>query len=87
MRWPMFVVPAILFFGFIPFSIVLEEIFGQGLFFFCVMLIYVFLFPLSPIIVGGILYGGERHLAIEEAGEPEVAGWWEPDTTENDGYQ
>ena len=35
MRWLMFVVPAILFFGFIPFSIVLEEIFGQGLFFFC----------------------------------------------------
>lgn len=87
MRWLMFVVPAILFFGFIPFSIVSEEIFGSGLFFFCVMMIYVFLFPLSPVIVGGILYGGERHLAIEEAGEPKVSGWWEPDTTENDGYQ
>ena len=72
----MFVVPAILFFGFIPFSIVLEEIFGPGLFFFCAMVIYVFLFPLSPVIVGGILYGGERHLAIEEAGDPEVADRW-----------
>lgn len=87
MRWLMFVVPAILFFGFMPFSIVLEEIFGQGLFFSCVMVIYVFLFPLSPLIVGGILYGRGRHLEIEEAGEPEVAGWWESDMTENDGYQ
>lgn len=70
MRWLMFVVPAILFFGFIPFSIVSEEIFGQSLFFFCVMVIYVFLFPLSPIIVGGILYGGERHLAIKRRANP-----------------
>ena len=87
MRWLMFVVPAILFFGFIPFSIVLEEVFGTGLFFFCVMVIYVFLFPLSPLIVAGILAGRGRHLAIEETGEPEVAGWWESDMTETDGYQ
>ena len=51
------------------------------------MVIYVFLFPLSPVIVGGILHGRGRHLEIEEAGEPEVAGWWESDMTENDGYQ
>ena len=51
------------------------------------MVIYVFLFPLSPLIVAGILAGRGRHLAIEETGEPEVAGWWESDMTENDGYQ
>ncbi len=75
MRWLMFLVPAILFIGFIPFSIVMEEIFGQGLFFFIMMILYVILFPLSPVIVGANLHGRGRHLAIEEAGEPEVAGW------------
>jgi len=87
MQWLMFVVPAILFIGFMPFGIVMEEIFGQGLFFFIVMTLYVILFPLSPVIVGGILHGRGRRLAIEEAGEPEVAGWWESGMTENDGYQ
>ena len=87
MRWLMLVVPAILFIGFIPFGVVMEEIFGQGLFFFITMVLYVILFPLSPIIVGAILYGRGGHLAIEKANEPEVAEWWKPDMTENDGYQ
>ena len=87
MRWPILAVPAILFIGFIPFGIVMEEIFDTGLFFFITMVLYVVLFPLSPMIVGAILYGRGEHLAIDEASEPEVAEWWKPDMTENDGYQ
>jgi hypothetical protein len=51
------------------------------------MLLYVVLFPLSPVIVGVILHERGRHLAIDEAGEPEAIEWWKPDMTENDGYQ
>lgn len=87
MRWLMLAIPAILFIGFIPFSLVMSEIFDTGLFFFITMVLYVFLFPLSPMIVGALLYGKGDHLPIDEAGEPEVAEWWRPDMTENDGYQ
>ena len=34
-------IPLLLFFGFIPFSVIMEEIFGQSLFFFMVMMVYV----------------------------------------------
>ena len=87
MRWLMLAVPAILFIGFIPFSLVMSEIFDTGLFFFITMVLYVVLFPLSPVIVGAVLYGRGGHLPIDEEGEPEVAEWWRPDMTENDGYQ
>ena len=87
MRWLMLAVPAILFIGFIPFGIVMEEIFDTGLFFFITMVLYVVLFPLSPVIVGVILYGKGEHPAIEETDKPESAEWWKPDMTENDGYQ
>ena len=83
----MLAVPAILFIGFIPFSLVMSEIFDTGLFFFITMVLYVVLFPLSPVIVGAVLYGRGGHLPIDEAGGPEVAEWWRPDMTENDGYQ
>ena len=87
MRWLMLGVPAILFIGFIPFGIAMSEIFDTGLFFFITMLLCVVLFPLSPVIVGVILHERGRHLAIDEAGEPEAIEWWKPDMTENDGYQ
>ena len=103
MRWLMLAVPAILFIEFIPFGIVMEEIFDTGLFFFITMVLYVILFPLSPVIVGAILYGKGEHPAIgpitgatsfsytpeanNETDKPELAEWWKPDMTENDGYQ
>ena len=97
MRGLVIAVPLLLFFGFIPFSVIMEEIFGQSLFFFIVMMVYVILFPLSPFIAAGLI-GGKRGIQLESEvkeangssrynGEPEAVGWWNSDMTENDGYQ
>ena len=97
MRGLVIAIPLFLFFGFIPFGIIMEEIFGQSLFFFMVMIFYVILFPFSPIIAGALIDGKREFQFESEVNEARgssghneesgAVGWWNSDMTENDGYQ
>ena len=103
MRSLVILVPVAMAVGFIPFGTLLEETVGSGPLFLVAMILYVVLFPLSPVIMGAILYRKEEDPAIgpitgatsfsyapeanNETDKPELAEWWKPDMTENDGYQ
>ena len=97
MRGFVIAIPLFMFFGFIPFGILMEELLGESLLFFCFMFLYVLLFPLSPIIAAGLI-GDKREVRIDSElndaressghnGESGAVGWWNSDMTENDGYQ
>ena len=52
MRSLVILVPVVMALGFIPFGILLEETVGSGPLFLVAMILYVVLFPLSPMIIG-----------------------------------
>ena len=55
MRSLVILVPVAMAIGFIPFGTLLEETVGSGPLFLVAMILYVVLFPLSPIIIGFFL--------------------------------
>ena len=75
----------LLFIGFMPFGIMMEEIFGQSALFFVLMVLYVILFPFGPPILISMLYGRDGMGFIEPTPEEQsdVEEWWMPDELMN----
>ena len=71
----------LLFIGFLPFGIMLEEIIGSGDLFLVIMVLYVIFFPFGPPILLSMIYG-QRGMGFVEPThdeESDVEEWWMPD--------